>query len=103
MTTKKPKPYKIKIEDQQSLHEPSATYQYNTDQIAALKLEALEEIMDLNQTELLRKIIKYLKRIKQNSTPKLILIHYKRCLMPKKVIPSNVIVLKITLKLSNNV
>ena len=61
MTTKKPKPYKIKIEDQQSLHEPSATYQYNTDQIAALKLEALEEIMDLNQTELLRKIIKYLK------------------------------------------
>ena len=34
---------------------------------------------------------------------KLILIHYKRCLMPKKVIPSNVIVLKITLKLSNNV
>ena len=69
MTTKKPKPYKIKIEDQQSLHEPSATYQYNTDQIAALKLEALEEIMDLNQTELLRKIIKYLKRIKQNSTP----------------------------------
>ena len=71
MTTKKPKPYKIKIEDQQSLHEPSATYQYNTDQIAALKLEALEEIMDLNQTELLRKIIKYLKRIKQNSTPKI--------------------------------
>ena len=65
MTTKKPKPYKIKIEDQQSLHEPSATYQYNTDQIAALKLEALEEIMDLNQTEL------YLKRIKQNSTPKI--------------------------------
>ena len=71
MTTKKPKPYKIKIEDQQSLHEPSATYQYNTDQIEALKLEALEEIMDLNQTELLRKIIKYLKRIKQNSTPKI--------------------------------
>ena len=67
MTTKN----KIKIEDQQSLHEPSATYQYNTDQIAALKLEALEEIMDLNQTELLRKIIKYLKRIKQNSTPKI--------------------------------
>ena len=53
------------------MHEPSATYQYNTDQIAALKLEALEEIMDLNQTELLRKIIKYLKRIKQNSTPKI--------------------------------
>ena len=50
MTTKKPKPYKIKIEDQQSLHEPSATYQYNTDQIAALKLEALEEIMDLNHS-----------------------------------------------------
>ena len=71
MTTKKPKPYKLKIEDQQSLHEPSATYQYNTQQIAALKLEALEEIMDLNQTELLRKIIKYLKRIKQNSTPKI--------------------------------
>ena len=66
MTTKKTKPYKIKIEDQQSLHEPSATYQYNTDQIAALKLEALEEIMDLNQTELLRKIIKYLKRSFRN-------------------------------------
>ena len=27
--------------------------------------------MDLNKTELLRKIIKYLKRIKQNSTPKI--------------------------------
>ena len=47
MTTKKTKPYKIKIEDQQSLHEPSATYQYNTDQIAALKLEALERLWTL--------------------------------------------------------
>ena len=57
--TNKPKPYKQQKKKQQALHEPSVTYQYETEQVAALKLEAMEEIMDLDQTELLLKIVKY--------------------------------------------
>lgn len=65
--TNKPKPYKQQKKKQQALHEPSVTYQYETEQVAALKLEAMEEIMDLDQTELLLKIVKYLKKIKHAS------------------------------------
>ena len=63
MTTQAPKPYKRKKNKELIANEPAATY--GIEQTASLKLEVMEEIMELNQTELLHKILEYLKKIKQ--------------------------------------
>lgn len=63
MTTQEPKPYKRKKNKELTASEPATAY--GIEQAATLKLEVMKEIMELNQTELLRKILEYLKKIKQ--------------------------------------
>lgn len=63
MTAKKT--YKHKKPEEQIASEPAIVY--GTEPTASLKLEILKEIMELNQTELLSKILEYLKTIKQDN------------------------------------